>query len=315
MRYNFNKRETCPVCDKKNFKNLYNEKFNKGLTYKFIYNYYKGRITNENLADGIYDLVRCNNCSLIFQRYVLDEVGLFDLYERAIDSSESLNKAKYVKKHYYQSLLRDSILIDTSSNSNLKKRTDINVLDFGCGWGYWIQSAKAYGYNVVGAELSNIRIKFAEKNGIRIVDPFNDNLKYNFINTDQVFEHLENPFYILKSLSNILSKNGIIKILVPNPSLEDLKIKFNKWHPCKGRFHPLEHINAYNKKSLQYLANQCDLKPISFKDFNYTFRSLYKYQSDLKPISFRDFNYTLRSLFKIQLNYMTGSPSWYFIKI
>ena len=40
------------------------------------------------------------------------------------------------------------------------------------GWGHWSIAAKACGFNIYGAELSESRKSFAEKNGINVIDPF-----------------------------------------------------------------------------------------------------------------------------------------------
>jgi len=55
-----------------------------------------------------------------------------------------------------------------------------------------------------------------EKNGIKVI-PWNDISlhKFDFINTEQVFEYIPEPLKTLDYLKNSLKDHGIIKISVP----------------------------------------------------------------------------------------------------
>jgi len=164
------------------------------------------------------------------------------------------------------------------------------------GWGHWLLAAKACGLKVYGTEISKPRISFAEKNALDIINPFTDqyNQFFHFINADQVFEHLAEPNIILQELSKKLKKNGIIKICVPNPKKTIFSLKYLRktWRPSKDALHPLEHINAFNYKSLLYLASKSKLKPMS---------------PSLVENSFYE---TIKSTIKLSLDI----PRWYFQK-
>ena len=75
-----------------------------------------------------------------------------------------------------------------------KPPIELQFLDFGMGWGKWCQMAKAFGCQVYGLELSKARIKYASSLGISVLS--NEELnhyKFDYINADQVFEHITNP--------------------------------------------------------------------------------------------------------------------------
>ena len=241
---------------------LYEEGFGEGKTFQFISEYYKGRVTAEQLGEGRYHLVRCSNCTLIFQKNILDDIGLLDLYERAIDPLESLNKRELASSDYFREVLRSASVLHTLFKPEVAR--DIRVLDFGMGWGHWAMAAKALGVSVVGAELSDKRLAFAESHGIQTVDPFGEEARgrYDFINTDQVFEHLDDPYKTLQMLVPSLKKYGVIKIFVPNPNLTYRKLRAKRWTPGKDAFHPLEHINAFNLRSLGEMARRAGLSPL-----------------------------------------------------
>jgi SAM-dependent methyltransferase len=290
--YRYITRLNCPVCDCSESLTLYKESFAKGATFSFIKDYYNHRISKKQLRIGFYELVRCSNCTLIFQKHIPDKKSLEDIYERAINKYDSLNKREHASSGYFRSLLISASTVNYFIHKS--RARDIKVLDFGMGWGHWALAAKALGFNVEGAELSKSRIKFAKLQGLKIVNPFNnDRNKYDFINTDQVFEHLDKPFETLSQLSKSLNPNGIIKIFVPNANHDYRSLKSGEWLPRKDSFHPLEHLNGFNSKSLNILAKRCNLFPVRIT--NLSSRSFFK-------------------LLRQQIKHFTGAPSWYFYK-
>lgn len=289
--YIFEKRNNCPVCLCNNFTTLYTEKFTEGDTKTFLEKYYGTELNLHAFGEEKFTLLRCKDCTLIFQQNILSPEGMEALYEKIIDPQKSLNKRKRAKNKFYKNLLNDASVISSFYPSILP--SDISVLDFGMGWGHWCLAAKAWGYDVMGAELSEKRLEFAKKEGIDNCDPYNLRFEnyFDYINTDQVFEHLSDPLYAITKLSKALKINGIIKIFVPNTNRDYLAKLTRNWVPRKDSFHPLEHINCFNRKSLNTLAKNCSLKPVELSN----------------PALFK----------KLPINFMRralGVPGWYYIK-
>ena len=142
----------------------------------------------------------------------------------------------------------------------------ISVLDFGMGWGKWCYMAKAFGCNVYGAELSEAKIEYGQKNGINVItwDEIPE-YKFDFINTEQVFEHIQNPLDTLRYLRDSLKPGGLIKISVPNGKNIKKKLKIGDWMALKGSkkslsaVSPLEHINCYTRTSVIKMAELAGL--------------------------------------------------------
>ncbi len=98
---------------------------------------------------------------------------------------------------------------------NIKR--ELKFLDFGMDWGRWCLMSKAFGCDVYGTELSESRIKYGQSIGINVIDWDEiSNFEFDFINTEQVFEHITSPLEILKYLSHSLKQHGLIKISVPD---------------------------------------------------------------------------------------------------
>ena len=138
------------------------------------------------------------------------------------------------------------------------------------GWGSWALTVKAMGVESYGSELSQERIDYAASNGIKI-SSWDDipGADFDFINTEQVFEHIAEPLEVLLHLKKGLKPDGVIKISVPTATNIDKRLAKMDWHaPRKSKFSlspiaPLEHINYFRKQSLLSMADQAGMEPIN----------------------------------------------------
>src|SRR5690349_7663374 len=72
-----------------------------------------------------------------------------------------------------------------------KRPADLLTLDHGMGWAMWARVARTLGCRSHGTELSFTRAQFAREHGIDVLptDAAPEG-QFDFINTDQVMEHL-----------------------------------------------------------------------------------------------------------------------------
>ncbi|MEP7258285.1 MAG: class I SAM-dependent methyltransferase, partial [Flavitalea sp.] len=167
---------------------------------------------------------------------------------------------------------------------------ETKFLDFGMGWGKWCLMAKAFGIDSYGMELSVERIEYAKKSGIKVIswDEVPDN-QFDFINTEQVFEHIPAPLETMRHLSQALKPNGIIKISVPNGNDISNKLKVMDWGAKRKAKNslmvvtPLEHINCYRTKSIITMGEKCGLENVEIPFTYIGFRSI----KDFVKIAFR----------------------------
>jgi SAM-dependent methyltransferase len=148
----------------------------------------------------------------------------------------------------------------------------LEFLDFGMGWGHWCHMAGAYGCIAIGFEISQSRINYANSVGIKTVKWENiPDRRFDFINTQQVFEHVDKPFETLVHLRGSLKPKGIIRICVPDGSDIKRRLQINDWMAAKGSQNslnsvaPLEHLNCYSYESLVYMADLAGLIPIEMQ--------------------------------------------------
>jgi len=189
------------------------------------------------------------------------------LYEHWIDPVKALhqNKAYDSLAHYscYAQEIMQIISFFNAAPSSLK------LFDFGMGWGKWALMAKAFGCESYGTELSEKRIEHARANGIRVI-PSNEisDYRFDFINTEQVFEHIPEPLKTLRILKTALKNGGILKISVPTVNDIDRRLKIMDWKAVKGSINslnpvaPLEHINCFRRSSLLKMASEAQMEEV-----------------------------------------------------
>lgn len=284
LKYNkyFDQRIKCPICLSDKTKKVFDKPFLNKEIIDFIDNYYKNKIPHFVFENTNYSIKKCLNCTGLFQEYIFNNSYMGELYENWISKKDSLKKKEDFSAYNFSRYVND---LEKLSLYLKKKPKDISILEYGMGWGYWSRIANSMNFDVSGFEVSQSRINYASKNNIKIISNI-DNLKnfsFDFIYSFAVFEHISNPYEMLKSLKSLLNEKGLIYIYVPNGIFAENK--FNKsWRASKDSLHPLEHINCFNRKSIRILAQKLNLK-IKYNVFYPRYKNLLSiYKEPIKHI-------------------------------
>ena len=274
-------RDHCPICKTSEILSIYRLSYQDTKIKSFFEYYYKKKLNLDLIAPYDYNLLECQNCKFIFQQFIPDEFFSEELYENIISAQDSLKKKQDnitdISKKYHNEL---SLL------KNIFKNKKINILEFGAGWGFWSLEAKKFGFDVSCFELSKKRINYMKSKGLNVVNSIkNDSKKYDLIYSDQTFEHINDPMETLKLLDESLNSGGYILLNFPSSFRFKSKVKKN-YVPKKDEAHPLEHLNLFNRSSINHLIKETNLKLINFKSFNFfNLRSFYK---DIKNLIYFD---------------------------
>jgi 2-polyprenyl-3-methyl-5-hydroxy-6-metoxy-1,4-benzoquinol methylase len=126
------------------------------------------------------------------------------------------------------------------------KATRGKVLDIGCGDGDYAYNLKRMGFDVLAADMDVERFKYADqivfqKCNVTEKLPFADN-SFDYILFAEVIEHLKNPYDVIKELSRILKRGGILVLSTPNILNLKSRMRF-LFEGCWEYFReiPLEH--------------------------------------------------------------------------
>ncbi len=211
--------------------------------------------------------VICRSCGLIRINPRMTQKGYEDFYKSDFFTYlDPFNRPAYVNE--IENTIKDGVNTPTKEKIIPFLDRYINegahVLDIGAGFGQVLYLLKK-GKNIdfVGIEPDPNSRKIAkEKMGIKLLDTTiedflkTNNSKFDCIILNQTFEHLLHPLLVLKQLSKILKKDGIIYIGVPNA--------YNPLIPMK-LFYQLAHTYNYTPHTLNLFARMAHLKIIESK--------------------------------------------------
>lgn len=132
-----------------------------------------------------------------------------------------------------------------------------SVLDFGCGFGGFLERIASVAGDCCGVELGIDERNYMGSQGIHAVASLEElEQQYDVITLFHVFEHLDDPIYWLKKIRNYVKKTGSVFIEVPNASDALLSIynsrefeDFTFWSA---------HLYLYTSKSLEKVINDSE---------------------------------------------------------
>ncbi len=258
------RRTACPFCNNNQFKILYKKEYNSFDLKKFLNDYYKNPKIHEILISEFYEIVECNKCKGLYQNTIPDEELSLFIYEELISSQQSFEK-KVLYPIQPKEYIFDAKIIEKLVR---KKNNEINILEFGAGWGFWARFMKSKNFNIETVEISNSRSKYLEETkvhnymSLKTIDK-----KYDLIFSNQVLEHIPFPLETIKELKTKLLNGGIMYHKFPSSFLFKKKLS-KKYIPQKDCAHPLEHINIFNKNCFNEMCKILGLKQINVNNLS-----------------------------------------------
>ena len=265
-------RKKCPACTSLTFREIYRESYNKGAIKEYCID---KRYDLDILKDFYYDLLECKDCGLLYQKYIPNKDLLDLIYNKWLRQKKNID----IYDPSFNPYRKEKTLFCINEINRIiplfnKPARKLKILDFGMGWASLGQIAKCMGMDVYGFDFATIFMNHANRNGIKTVDINNiKTMKFDFINTDQVFEHLTNPLDDLRLLEKSLKSNGIIKISVPGTFFVKRMVRrgvSSEIFNLKGTYFtlnaiaPLQHINGFTRKSIVKMGEKANL--IEFKE-------------------------------------------------
>ena len=143
-----------------------------------------------------------------------------------------------------------------------------SILDVGCGKGILLHKMKESGFeNVIGIDPF-IDDTISYPNGLKIIKKNFNELegKFDFIMFNHSFEHMENPFEVMKQSNRLLNKNRFLLVRIPVADSYAFKQYRENWCSLDAP----RHLFLHTKKSIELLANQSGFE---IRRINYDSRS------------------------------------------
>ncbi len=256
--------DNCKICNKTGT-SFFIKKYSDQI-FKFFFGNFYGETNTTGLVKRLnnidYELMRCNLCCFVWQKaQPVNELASY-LYEKVIDKDKSFLKSELVFKKNKKKFKEEFKLI-----INFLKKKELNVLDYGAGWGSWLKSIDFENVKLYGCELSNDRNEYLKKFNIKTfnIKKLNDYENFfDYIRLEQVLEHLTDINECLSLLKFISKKEIIVDVSVPNGK-EFTQGGIPK-KISKGPVQPLEHVNCFSNKSLKKLFDYYGFRPLSLFD-------------------------------------------------
>ena len=147
-----------------------------------------------------------------------------------------------------------------------KFRSTNNLIDVGCGDGFFLEVAKRRNWNVFGTEFTQDAIAICRQKGIQMkespIDPEQFAPEsFDIITSFEVLEHIDNCSSELSTFYKLLRKEGIVYVTTPNWNSISRNILKSNWNIIE---YP-EHLSYYTKNTLKsfFLRNNFKLLKIT----------------------------------------------------
>jgi len=143
----------------------------------------------------------------------------------------------------------------------LKLKSEGSILDFGCGTGEFLNAMKNSGWGITGVEPSSdawLKVEILNSNKINGTLGEISNQKFDVITAWHVVEHVPDLIQTVQNLKDLLAKDGIIFIAVPNYQSPDAEMYKAHW----AGFDVPRHLWHFSKKSMNSLLDSTGLKLI-----------------------------------------------------
>lgn len=214
-------------------------------------------VTDHSVSKEKFTLCKCSKCELIFTNPRPDQINIQSYYESELYISHQ-NKSNNLTNLLYK-IVRFYTIRQKVNWLNSYNQYKGNLLDMGCGTGYFLNAAKKNGWKVTGVETNKTARKIAKDKGLKVFTEIEkiDNKKiFNCISLFHVLEHVHELRKTLKKIIQRLDENGVLMIAVPNISSLDAQYYGENW----AAWDVPRHLYHFDKSSMQYLANDFKLR-------------------------------------------------------
>lgn len=203
-----------------------------------------------------YSVVRCNDCHLAFTQNAPDKdsIGPYYKSEDYVSHSDTKKGLFFKAYHAVRSIMlkRKARLIQKSTGKTTGK-----ILDVGCGTGYFPNTMKEKGWEVLGIEQDDETRKYAiEKFQFQAEAPEAlaklEAGSFDCITLWHVLEHLHELNTSVEQYQKLLKPDGVLIVAVPNYECFEAQLYEKYW---AGWDIPI-HLWHFSIKSMKTLMNQ-----------------------------------------------------------
>lgn len=205
------------------------------------------------------DVVLCKGCST---------VQTLRLVPIEINYEEDYFKAKGYSMGIDYEGLREIFLADNRKRlKEIEKRKPCGrrILELGCATGYFLEACREKGWDACGVELSRFASDKARERGLNVFcgelrDAGFDRESFDVVALWHVLEHLQNPLETLILVRNLLKKDGLLALTVPDFGSNRSKRMKEKW----PHLEPDVHLYHFTHPSLKNILEKAGFEEVGY---------------------------------------------------
>lgn len=184
-------------------------------------------------------LVRCRSCRLVFAGLLPSDRDLDEAYD---DYGHAWLDSPITRQRYRELL-----------QSFEPYRTTNRILDFGCGAGFFLEEARALGWEVFGNEYSGHALELALGKGLDVragslADARFPGQHFDVVTAFEVFEHLRDPIPEAAELARLTRTGGLLYATTPNFNSLSRRLLGPRWNVIE---YP-EHLCYFTPKAIAH---------------------------------------------------------------
>ena len=243
----------CPVCDADNYTVYCEPKVGVCTSPAVLYGSASG-------VRGTQRLVRCRNCTLIYENPRYSETAIIDAYRQA--SGTTHDSQHEMRRQSYKRTLRSLL-------GHLPP-PPARLLDVGTAGGAFVAAAESLGFTSFGLEPSSDLVRSAVKKGLVVKEGTLDHNPYvrerfQIITLWDVLEHLCEPKRALRNIHALLDESGVLVINYPElDTLPGKLLRHRMWWVQSV------HIQHFNRRSIEKILTACGFRAFHFQRFYQT---------------------------------------------
>lgn len=137
------------------------------------------------------------------------------------------------------------------------------ILDVGCGVGYFLEEARAEGWDAFGTEYGLRAVEINRAKGLQVVDASAGgdhfaSASFDVVTAFELIEHVSDPRVEVAAIARLVRPGGLFYCTTPNFGSLSRRVLRERWSVID---YP-EHLNYFTSPTLARLLRECGFEPV-----------------------------------------------------
>ena len=202
----------------------------------------------------------CGNCGTWFVPLRIDESS-FEAFRAAVPEAKKISESIMLGRDTISregDRRRFQQYFEMLTPVLRGRRGAVRYLDIGCGVGHSVELARELGWQAIGVELNETAVETAQKAGRNVVRSLGQaaTSQYDIISLFETLEHITDPGTVMRDVSALLAKGGVIMMTLPQRGSFELMILREQSFHIFGGSENVGHINLFDRHGVSTLLER-----------------------------------------------------------